>query len=171
MKCYQKMLIGLVVVVMITGAGVVWSGHGYHGYRDSGYDRWEGGFHGMGYGYGRMMDELSETDQEKAKAAIDTFRQSSSELRQTIYQKKMALEAEMAKPEPDAAAASDLLKEIATLKADVAQRWLEHRMEMKKIHPDLDRGFHQRGFGGKRGGKRGGGCRDCPSGRVCGFRN
>jgi len=170
MKRYQKMLLGIVVVVMIIGAGVVWARHGY---RDSGYDRWEGGFHGMGYGhgmeygYGRMMDVLSETDQEKVKAAIDTFRQSSRELRQTIYQKKMALEAEMAKPEPDAAAASDLLKEIATLEADVAQRWLEHRMEMKKIHPDLDRGFHQRGFGGKRGG----GGRGCPSGRACGFRN
>jgi len=164
MKRYQKVLIGLVVVVMIIGTGVVWARHGY---RDSGYDRWEGGFHGMGCGYGWMMDELSETDQEKVKAAIDTFRQSNRELRQTIYQKKMALEAEMAKPEPDAAAASDLLKEITTLKTDIAQRWLEHRMEMKKIHPDLDRGFHQRGFGGKRGG----GGRGCPSDRACGFRN
>jgi hypothetical protein len=78
----------------------------------------------------------------------------------------MALEAEMAKPEPDAAVASGLLKEIATLKTDVGQKWLDHRIAMKKIHPDLDRGFHKRGFGGKGGPGRG----DCPGGPGYGSR-
>ncbi len=157
MKRYQKILIGVVVAAMIIGVGVVWAGHGY---RDRGCDRWEGGFHGKGSGYGRMMDELSEADQEKAKVAIDTFRTSNRELGQTIYQKKMALEAEMAKPEPDAAVAAGLQKELSALKADIGQKRLGHRMEMKKIHPDLDQGPHRRGFGGKRGDGNG----DCPKG-------
>lgn len=179
MKRYQKLLIGLVVVVMTIGAGVVWAGQGY---RDRGCDRGEGGFHGKGFGYGRMMDELSEADQEKVKAAVDTFRKSTRELRRTIHQKKLAFEAEMAKPEPNAAVASDLLKEIATLKTDVAQKWLDHRIEMKKIHPDLDQRFHRGGFGGKRGdgregcpkgfsGKRGGSNGDCPHGKGSESRN
>lgn len=173
------MLIGLVVVVMTIGTGVVWAGHGY---RDRGCDRGEGGFHGKGSGYGRMIDELSEADQEKVKAAVDTFRESTRELRRTIHQKKLALEAEMAKSEPDAALASGLLKEIATLKTDAAQKWLDHRIEMKKIHPDLDQGFHRGGIDGKRGdgkgdcpkgfgGKRGDGNRDCPQGKGSGVRN
>lgn len=157
MKRYRKVLIGLVVVAMAIGASVVWAGHGY---RDRGCDRGEGGFHGKGSGYGRMMDELSEADQERAKAAVDAFRESKRELRRTIHQKKLALEAEMAKSDPDANLASDLLKEIATLKTDAAQKWLDHRIEMKKIHPDLDRGFHRGGFDGKRGEGKG----DCPKG-------
>lgn len=164
MKRYQKVLLGFVALAVIIGTGVVWAGHGYG---DRGCGRGEGGFHSKGFGYGRMMDELSEADQEKAKAAIDAFRESNRESRQTIRQKTMALEAEMAKTEPDAAVASDLLNEIAALKTDFAQKWLNHRLEMKKIHPDLDRGFHRHGFDGKRGPGRG----DCPSGRQYGPRN
>ncbi len=53
----------------------------------------------------------------------------------------MALEAEMAKPEPDAAVAAGLQKELSALKADVGQKRLAHRIEMKKIHPELGKTF------------------------------
>ncbi len=164
MKRYQKILIGVVVAAMTIGTGVVWAGHGY---RDRGCDRGEGGFHGKGSGYGRMMENLSEAEQGKAQEAMETFRESNRELRQTIYQKEMALEAEMAKPEPDAAVAAGFQKELSALKADVGQKRLAHRIEMKKIHPELGKGFHRGGFRGEKGR----GDRDCPYGKGSGSRD
>ncbi len=157
MKRYQKILIGLVVAAMTIGVGAAWADYGSRG---RGCDRGEGGFHGKGFGHGRMMENLSEADQEKAKEAIQAFRESNRELRQAIHQKQLALEAEMAKPEPDAAVAAGLQQELSTLKADADQKWLAHRIEMKKIHPELGQGFHRKGFGGKRGDGNG----DCPKG-------
>ena len=164
MKRYQKILIGLVVAAMTIGAGAAWADFGSRG---RGCDRGEGGYHERGFGHGRMMENLSEADQEKAKEAIETFRESNRELRQAIHQKKLAFEAEMAKSTPDAAVAAGLQKELSTLQADAAQKWLTHRIEMKKIHPDLGQGFHRKGFGGKEG--RGTG--DCPTGKGYRSRN
>lgn len=164
MKRYQKFLIGLVVAAMTIGVGAAWADYDSRG---RGCNRGEGDFHGKGFGYGRMMENLSEADQEKVKEAIQTFRESNRELRQTIHQKQLALEAEMAKPEPDAAVAADMQKELSTLKADAAQKWLAYRLEMKKIHPDLGQGYHGKGFGGK-GGR---GNKDCPAGPGYGSRN
>ena len=85
MKRYQKILIGLVVVAVTIGAGAAWADYGSRG---RGCGRGEGGFHDKGFGYGRMMNDLSEADQDKAKAAIDAFRESNRELRRSIHQKE-----------------------------------------------------------------------------------
>lgn len=96
---------------------------------------------GCGRGKGRMMNMSNacpymwSQGDAKVEAAIKSFTEATTELRLTIYEKEMALQAELAKKEPDAKAAMALQKELSGFKAQLDQKWLEHVLEMKKIDP------------------------------------
>ena len=63
-----------------------------------------------------------------------------------FYQKKLELASEVAKQQPDVAAAAVLQQGISDLLAQLAQRHLEHFFRVQKIIPDVGRGGPM-GFG------------------------
>jgi hypothetical protein len=81
-------------------------------------------------------DEIKKLDEERT-----AFFEATKDLRRKIYQKRLELASELAKEDPDAAAASVLQKEISDFKAQMAQQRLEHILRLRKINPDLGRGF------------------------------
>jgi hypothetical protein len=131
------------------GRGRRGGGYGYNADSDC-----SGGY-GRGYGRRNLEANLSEEDIEKLNKAREKFFEDTRDLRQNIRQKQLALRAEFAKKSPDEKVALELQKEISTLKAQMADKRLMHRLEMKKINPYLGLGSQGKGKGGK-GGKRGG---------------
>ena len=133
-------------------------GGGYCGDCPRGY----GGGYGKGFSSERgpaWGRNLTDEERQKLEAERDAFFDSTSGLRQSIYQKKLELRAEMAKPSPDAAKAATLQGEISGLKAEMAQKRLEHQLKVKEINPEM--GAMMMGKGDGRGGRRGyggGGC-------------
>lgn len=113
--------------------------------------------HHMGPGApGRGM-RLNLSDEASAAATKerDAFREATEPLRRQIRQKKLELQAELAKETPDAGKAVQIQKEISELKADFDARRIEHRLRMKKIHPDLGQGFGHKAAMRSRGSGRG----------------
>ena len=131
------------------------SGWGYHG----------SGWHHGGYGcpgYGNMMGDLSDEEIQKMDEQREAFLKSTENLRQEIYQKRLALESEFAKKSPDAKNAANLQKEISDLRSQIDQKRIEYMIEMKKINPGLGTEFmgpgmmgHGYGRGYKRSGPMG----------------
>ena len=113
-----------------------------------------GGFGGPGMA-GNLTDEEIATLQKERSA----FFESTRELRERHYQKELELKAELAKQTPDAKKAAELQKEVSGIENELDQKRLEHRLKMKKDHPQLyGKGFGRgmgpgsgKGYGGGRG--------------------
>ena len=108
------------------------------------------GFRGPGY-----LPQLSDEETKKLDEQRKVFFDATDDLRRNIYSKRLELRSEMAKKAPDAQKAAEIQKEISTLKSELAQKRIEHQIEVKKINPDLGMGFDGRGagrFGGPGGG-------------------
>jgi hypothetical protein len=139
-------------------------GMGYGRHHD-GWDHRGPGWHHGGYGcpgYGYLAGEPSDEDIQKMDAQREAFFKSTEDLRQNLYEKRLALESEFAKKNPDAQNAAKLQKEISDLRAQIDQKRIEHMIEMKKINPGLGAGFmgpgmmgHGYGKGYKRSGPMG----------------
>ena len=109
----------------------------------------------------------NDQDIEKLNQERQAFFSDTSEVRDTLYQKELELRSELAKKDPDANKAVALQKEISGLESQLAQKRVEHRIQMKKDNPQL---FSGRGYGYGHGGRgkgrgmgsgfggRGGGC-------------
>jgi zinc resistance-associated protein len=121
-----------------TGNGPHYRGWGYYGH---------GGHHGeYGHpGYGYMMGNLSAEEIQKLDNQRNAFFKSTEDMRQQIYQKRLALESEFAKKNPDAKNAINLQKEISGLKAQIDQKRVEYLLEMKKINPAFGTGWMRPG--------------------------
>ncbi len=128
------------------------SGEGRYGKGNSGEGR---------YGKGNSnWGNLSEEDAAKLDKAREVFFEDTKDVRQSIYQKRLAMRAEMAKKDPDAKKLGELQQEVSDLKADFDQKRLNHRLEMKKLLPDdyQASGRMGRGRGYGRGAGGDGGC-------------
>ena len=146
--------ISVLAVIAILGIGSnAWAeggeGYGHHYGRHYGY-----GHHGYGGGYGPGCDygkDLTQEDLEKLRAEQEAFDKDTRQLRQDIYQKKLALESELAKENPDAQKALKIQKEISGLKAEMDQKRVDYMIKTRKIAPDAGRGM-MRGYGHRGGG-------------------
>ncbi len=127
-------------------------GYGQYGCDGSGYRRYH-----RGYGNPGFMGNLSEEEVAKLDEERDAFFKATQDLKQNIYQKRLELNSELAKKNPDPKKAKAIQKELSGLKGQLDQKRIEHRIRMNKINPDLsqmsygfghkDRGFHGRGMG------------------------
>jgi Spy/CpxP family protein refolding chaperone len=138
-----------------------------------------GGFGKGGYNCPAAFDELSDEQIDRINEMRTQFFDDTRDLKDQIYQKRLELQSELARPEPEKSRALKLQKEVSELKNEMAQKRLEQRLELKKEFPELaDSGFgrgygrgrgwgmqqdgQERGYGmwqGGRGYGRGGGCR------------
>ena len=176
-----------VKIVLITIFAILFSGNYVYAERGRGCGHHGGMHHGQGWhhrghgcpGCGNLenldKDEIKKLDEERT-----AFFEATKELRRKIYQKRLEFASELAKEDPDVATASGIQKEISDFKAQMAQQRLEHILRVRKINPDLGRGFWDGGpmgpemmHNGKMGpcGKRHRGPKNClhgAPGRGCG---
>ena len=101
------------------------------------------GWHHRGHGGpgGGDLENLGKDEIKKLDEERTAFFEATKGLQRKIYQKRLELASELAKEDPDAAVASGLQKEISDFKAQMAQQRLEHILRVRKINPDLGRGF------------------------------
>lgn len=118
------------------------SGMGYGPYPGWGHHPMHAWHHGdddgPGFGY---WGDLSKEDIQKLEKERAGFFEATINLRAKIYQKRLELKSELAKENPDVKKAAGLQTEISALKAEFDQMRLNHFLNMKKINPDMGRGF------------------------------
>ncbi|OQY14181.1 MAG: hypothetical protein B6I30_01295 [Desulfobacteraceae bacterium 4572_187] len=130
-------------------------GYGQHGCDVPGYGRYH-----RGYGNPGFMGNLSEEEIAKLNEERNAFSKATQDLRQNIYQKRLELNGELAKKNPDPKKAGVLQKELSGLQGQLDQKRIEQRIRMNKINPGfghmmgpgfgsdhMGRGFHGRGMG------------------------
>ena len=144
----SKNIIILLAAIFILGSGTLAfahrdQGYGYPERMHSGQGRHHRGYGGPGDG---MFGDLSEDQLRKLDEEHTAFREATKDLRQQIYQKQLELASELAKQNPDAAAAAATQQQISDLLAQLAQKRLEHFLRVQKINPDAGRGGPM-GFG------------------------
>jgi zinc resistance-associated protein len=154
MKRIASKIVTVLTVLTIMGFGAYAFADGGMGYgrHHGGWNHHGSEWQGDGYGspgYGYMMGNLSEEDIQKIDQQREAFFKSTEDLRQSIYQKRLALESEFAKKNPDAKNAANLQKEISDLSAQIDQKRVAHMIEMKKINPGLGSGFMGPGMMGR----------------------
>ncbi len=125
---------------------------GFTTYADAGMGM-RNGQGGPGKGGGcAAMKTLSAEDQAKVTAERDAFIKDTQALRDQIQQKHLELKAEMAKTDTDVQKASDMVKGITDIVAQLGQKRLQHQLNLKKINPALADCTMDRPGGGMRPG-------------------
>lgn len=104
------------------------------------------------YGY---LGDMSQEDIKKLEEKRSAFWEDTKNLRTDLYEKRLALRSEMAKQNPDSQMVATLQKEISELRAQLDQKRIGHQLEVKKINPNIDRGYAGRGPKGYGAGFRG----------------
>ncbi len=142
-KNYKNVKIMLITALAILFSGIYASadrgkGCGHHHRMHQGQGWHHRGHDSPGCG---DFENLGEDEIKKLDAERTAFFEATKDLRRKIYQKRLELASELAKEDPDAAVASVLQKEISDFKAQMAQQRLEHILRVRKINPDLGRGF------------------------------
>ena len=128
-------LVGLTINAFAHGGMSRGGGWGHHG------QGWHHqGEYGPGYDDQLTKEEYSQFDQKR-----EAFFKETQELRSNLFEKERELQNELAKDEPDASKASRLQKEISELQAQFDQKRIDHMIEMRKLNPNIDRGYMQGG--------------------------
>jgi uncharacterized membrane protein len=87
----------------------------------------------------QFAGNLSDEDQNDLVKERQAFFAETQDLRQDIRQKRLELQSELAKKNPDAQKAVALHKDISKLAAEFAQKRLAFFLKMKKINPNFGR--------------------------------
>ena len=87
----------------------------------------------------QFAGNLSDEDQNDLVKERQAFFAETQDLRQDIRQKRLELQSELAKKNPDAQKAVGLHKDISKLAAEFAQKRLAFFLKMKKINPNFGR--------------------------------
>jgi len=136
------MLAILAVVGFSTIAAADWGGGSGHMMGPMMGSGWN---HGNGY-YGDLTaEQISKLDQRRLE-----FFKATEGLRRQLYDKEVALQAELTKENPDNGKASQLQSEVSKLRSDLDQKGLEFEIQAKKIAPKFNRGHM--GYGPYGGG-------------------
>jgi Spy/CpxP family protein refolding chaperone len=137
-------MVTIIVIMGFSGRAFAYSGMGYghhYGWGHPMYGMHYGGYGGPASGCG---GQFSEDQVQKLYKEQSAFFEATRDLREQLYQKGLELRSELAKDNPDANKAAALQKEISTLRAEFDQKRLNHILNMKKINPEIGRGFGRR---------------------------
>jgi len=143
-------ILGVVVLVASIAIPVLAHGPGWGRVRHMmGY--WGGGPGNCGQ-YGRGYDRVTEEQRSQLDRLYQNFYDETAKLRDEIWAKSAELNALLSSPNPDAAKAKALQKEISDLRTKLAQERINFELEGRKIAPELrsGRGYqgrHMRGHG------------------------
>jgi zinc resistance-associated protein len=157
MKATKMSLVVLLTLALTVGlAASSWAGPWGHG---------GGGGMGGGMGCG-MMGAMNLTPEQAGKLfdLKEKFRNDTAQVRKQMIVKRTELAALWKAENPDEKAITAKQKELNALRGQMQEKSVAFHLEMRKIAPELGRGFH-RGMGGGRGGPGGGGV--CMPGGTC----
>ncbi|MBI5062549.1 MAG: periplasmic heavy metal sensor [Desulfatitalea sp.] len=155
-RFHRALILGAVLLLMAgtTAAMAEPRGGGYGGYGMDNSDcpmLGQGSGHGMGPGmmgpgrnHGGNAPELTKEQQDKLDAAREKFWTENRKLRRDIEYKQDDLYDELTKDNADEAKVLALQKELSKLQGDFDQKAIQHKLEVRKIAPELFRG---RGYG------------------------
>lgn len=150
-KLSKTIIVLTLVAIMGMGAtAFAGKGRGNNRYAQSGQYGCDGSGYGRGWGNPGFMGNLSEEESAKLNEERNAFFKATQDLRQNIYQKRLELNSELAKKNPDPKKAGALQKELSGLKGQLDQKRINHRIRMNKINPgfgQMGRGFSGRGMG------------------------
>ena len=156
-KAKRIIVLTVVAIFGITTLAFAGWGRGYG--HMMGHGEWGPGYHhmgGYGPGQGGYYSNLSDEEIAKLDQQRSEFFKATENIRQKLYEKKLALRSELAKENPDTSKASKLQSEISRLQSDLDQKRLDYEIQARKSVPNYDRGG--RGYGPMMGyGPRGGG--------------
>jgi len=137
----------LVAIMGIGATAFAGKGKGNARYAQSGQGYGQYGCDGSGYGRQSFMGNLSEEEVAKLNKERSAFSKATQDIRRNIYQKRLELNSELAKKNPDSKKAAALQKELSGLKGQFDQKRTEHRIKMSKINPNF--GLMGQGVRGK----------------------
>ena len=168
---FVKAFMVVTIAVLLGFGATVYAGMGYgrggYGPGMMGYGpQMMGPGYGMGLGYGRgpgMMGygpgmgrgfqgygytgDLKDEDLKKLNEQRNAFFEGTKNLRNDLYEKNFELRSELVKQSPDSQKAGNLQKEISDLRTQLDQKRIDYMIELKKINPNVGRGFAERGPG------------------------
>ena len=133
----------ILTVSAILGFGAYAFAHRSMGYGPSGWGGHMSGWHHRGYSeqsYGYMPNLTDEQINEMEKERANFF-EITKELRDDIYAKELEIRSELAKSNIDKAKAASLQKEISKLRNQLDQKHVDHIINVRKISPNMARGF------------------------------
>ena len=145
-KAKQMMIVTLIVIFgFATLALAGWgNGCGYGMGMDSRSSNWHqrsGNDYAMSGNYGNHTEEeMAMVDQKRSE-----FFNATEDIRGQLYEKDLALQAELAKENPDISKASNLQSEMSTLQAALDQKRLDFDIQNRKTAPGFKRGFSGHG--------------------------
>jgi Spy/CpxP family protein refolding chaperone len=143
-----------IAVFAVAGIGVSAFARGGMGW-GGGWDHYGRGMHYQdGYGYDGHMgmhyrdgcdydneNQLSRDEYRQLEQQREAFFKETQDIRSKLIEKEQELQNELAKDNPDAAKASNIQKEISELQSQFDQKRIDHMVEMRKLAPNLGRGF------------------------------
>ena len=95
---------------------------------------------GNGYHMRGMRSQLSKEDAQKLDAAREQFFNDTRTLREQMAEKRLTLQAELIKQNPDGARLIRLQQELSQLESQFDQKALQHHLEARQIAPDTEAG-------------------------------
>ncbi len=109
----------------------------------------------MGYGPGSHMGWYGDRDDtgisrqqaDKLDAARDSFYRETQDLRNRIDDQYAQIRSELSKENPDRARLQTLQKDLSKLESELNQKQLDYQLEVRKIAPELGRGYAAEGYG------------------------
>ena len=143
-------IILVLAIVAILAFGVYAFAHMSMGYGPSEWGGhmagWNhGGYSEQGYGY---MPNLTDDEIKKMENERATFFETTKELRENIYVKDLELRSELAKSNVNETRAAALQKELSKLRSQLDQKHMDHIMNVRKISPQVAKGFMGMGYMG-----------------------
>ena len=104
------------------------------------------GWHHRGeYSPQEYNNQLGKEEYKQFDQKREAFFKETQELRDNLFEKERELQNELAKDEPDASKASRLQKQISELQAQFDQKRIDHMIEMRKLNPNIGRGYMRGG--------------------------
>jgi Skp family chaperone for outer membrane proteins len=88
---------------------------------------------------GGGVSQVDDEGQRVLEKERQAFFGETQDLRQDIYKKRLELQSELAKKNPDVQKVADLHKDISKLAEEFDQKRLAFILKMKKINPDIGR--------------------------------
>jgi Spy/CpxP family protein refolding chaperone len=135
-----KTIIITVASIALVGLGINAFAHGGMGWGGSWGHHSQGWHHQDGYGPG-YNDQLTQEEYKQFDQKREAFLKETQELRSNLFEKERELQNELAKDDPNASKASRLQKEISELQAQFDQKRIDHMIEMRKLNPNIGRGY------------------------------
>ena len=136
--------------LVIVAGSVLILGIVTYAFADRGWGHRGSGWHHDGYGHHGMYNDgdyqaLTDKELESLREERETFRKAAKEMQEQVYEKELALKAELAKKSPDTEKAAKIQSEISGLQGQLDQKRLEHQIAVKKINPDAGKRLSDRG--------------------------